>query len=385
MRGPRGGAGGGARVVKSLAQRILESEPVALAREFLFPSRVRRRAIPPLDGGFAPNDRLERSSVVAEIPAPDDLLPRADGSLVVSSGQKILRLSGAELSQHDEIAELSGEVTALAETADGTILAGIAGVGVARVASDGSHGVLAALDCPTSIAVAADGALLITDGSRAHRPADWVWDLMEERREGRLLRLAPGGGEAEVIADGLAWPAGVAIDPTNGSIAVTQAWEHRVDRIDAGDRRLKPLAANLPGYPARVVFAPDGSLWLSLFAMRTHLVELVLGEDEFKDEMMRTIHPDYWIRPDLRTIDSGLIPLQGGGIRKLGITKPWAPPRSYGLVCRLDAEGLPLSSLHSRPGGRNHGITSVRVAGDDLWIASKGGNRVLRHRVEDAA
>ena len=368
----------------SLAKRLLDSEAFELAREFLCPSSGRRRAIPPLDGGLAPNDRLDGCAVVAEIEAADDVLVLADGSVVVSSDRSIVRLSGSGFAERTIVATLPGSVTALGAF-EGSIVAGVAGVGVMSVAADGSHQIIveqaggAPLRCPTAIAIARDGTVLVADGSRAHPPADWVWDLMEERSEGRLVALAPGSRAAEVVADNLAWPSGVAIDPSDGSILVAQAWSHCVARVDRATRVLRPLAVNLPGYPARMSFAADGTVWLAMFALRTHLVEFVLRQRDFKQEMMRTIHPDYWIRPDLRSIDSGLVPLQGGGIRKLGVTKPWAPPRSYGMVCRLDADGTPLESLQSRPGGRNHGITSVRAAGGELWMTSKGAGRLLRH------
>jgi hypothetical protein len=59
--------------------------------------------------------------------------------------------------------------------------------------------------------------------------------------------------------------------------------------------------------------------------------------------------------------------------------KPWAPPRSYGLVALLDDEGEARTSLHSRAGGRHHGVASVRRLDDrSLLVVSKGGDRVLR-------
>ena len=51
---------------------------------------------------------------------------------------------------------------------------------------------------------------------------------------------------------------------------------------------------------------------------------------------------------------------------------------SYGLAVRFDADFLPLYSVHSRPGGRNHGIVAARQRGDDLFLLSKGAGRVLR-------
>lgn len=114
-----------------------------------------------------------------------------------------------------------------------------------------------------------------------------------------------------------------------------------------------------------------------MFALRTQLVEFVLTQRDYVEEMVRTIEPDYWIRPALRGLNSGLEPLQGGQIRKLGEIKPWAPPRSYGLVARLDEDGYPHTSLHSRGGGSRHGVTSARQHGDRLFVAVRGGDQVL--------
>ncbi len=368
----------------SLAERFLGSETVELVREFLFPSSVTRRAIPPLDGGLGPNDRLEQCRETIDVPEPDDLLVGRDGCLRVASGRMILEIGGASVAR--VLAELPAEVTALADAGDGSLYAGVAGQGIVRIDEHGQHepAVSSAggvpLRCVTAIAVGADGTLFATDGSSTRLVNEWVWDLMENGATGRLVRAALGARETEVVLSGLAWPAGVALAADGRSLALAQAWHHRIDRVDLSSRKTTALAPNLPGYPGRLANAPDGGLWVALFAMRTHLVEFVLRQREFKEEMMRTIHPDFWIRPALSTIDSGLIPLQGGGIRKLGITKPWAPPRSYGLVCRLDDAGMPLESFHSRPGGRHHGVTAVAESGEDLWVACKGGNRLLRLR-----
>ena len=83
------------------------------------------------------------------------------------------------------------------------------------------------------------------------------------------------------------------------------------------------------------------------------------------------------IAPSLRATGSYLEPLQGGGIKKLGIVKPWAPPRSYGLVVRIDSSGDIVESLHSRVGGSCHGVTAARPAGGRLYIVSKGHSKLL--------
>ncbi|HYM02366.1 MAG TPA: hypothetical protein VET85_05420, partial [Stellaceae bacterium] len=108
-----------------------------------------------------------------------------------------------------------------------------------------------------------------------------------------------------------------------------------------------------------------------------HLIEFVLREDDFRNEMMQTVAPDYWIGPALSTSGDALEPMQSGSIKALGIQKPWAPPRSYGLVARVSEDGDFLESLHSRVGGRYHGITAARDTAQGLVIVSKGHGRVL--------
>jgi hypothetical protein len=62
----------------------------------------------------------------------------------------------------------------------------------------------------------------------------------------------------------------------------------------------------------------------------------------------------------------------------MGVVKPWAPPRSYGLVIRLNADGMPLYAVHSRVDGINHGITAAVEMNGALYATAKGPGRLLR-------
>ena len=134
----------------------------------------------------------------------------------------------------------------------------------------------------------------------------------------------------------------------------------------------------LPGYPARLGHSVDGGYWLSLFAGRTQLLEFILREDDFRKEMMRTVPPNYWFAPSMLSGRDYLEPQQTAGVMQMGIMKPWAPPRSYGLVVRLDNKLQPLYSLHSRAGGRHHGVVAAVESADHLFVLSKGAGRILR-------
>jgi hypothetical protein len=73
--------------------------------------------------------------------------------------------------------------------------------------------------------------------------------------------------------------------------------------------------------------------------------------------------------------------MQGAHIKTMGVVKPWAPPRSYGLVIRLDAEGVPLYALHSRVDGVNHGVVAAVEVDGALFAIAKGPGRLLRVRL----
>lgn len=357
-------------------------------KSLLFPDSD-RHAIPMLDGPFRPDNRLEAlAEIGGAIPACDDNAAGEAGEIFVSSGHEILRLSGDNWQIRETYARFDADVGALAY-AEGRLYAGIAGQGVVVLENgtvtarlDTCAGV--ALRCPTAIAVLASGEIAVTEGSSCHLPGDWCRDLMERNSHGRLILAAADLSGARVIAENLAWPSGVVAAPDRAEIWVCEAWKHRIVAYPLqGGRGPRIVMPNLPGYPARLTAAPGGGFWLALFALRTQLVELVLEEDKYRREMMATIEPSLWIAPSLRATGGYLEPLQGGAIRKLGIIKPWAPARSYGLVARLSAEGEALESLHSRVGGRHHGITAVRVVGDRLLIASKGGESLLQHPLGD--
>jgi hypothetical protein len=96
------------------------------------------------------------------------------------------------------------------------------------------------------------------------------------------------------------------------------------------------------------------------------------------------VDPAFWIAPALSSGNTFLEPMQGAHLKMMGVVKPWAPPRSYGLVIRLDDQGLIRYSLHSRFDGRNHGISAAVQCGDDLYLLALGSRRLLRLSVAEA-
>jgi hypothetical protein len=135
---------------------------------------------------------------------------------------------------------------------------------------------------------------------------------------------------------------------------------------------------NLPVYPSRLSPVAGGGFWLTAFIARTQLVEFVLRENAYRRRMMAEIDPEYWIAPKLRSGQSFLEPMQGAHLKTMGVVKPWAPPRSYGLVIRLSEAGVPQYAVHSRVDGINHGITAAVEMDGALYALAKGPGRLLR-------
>lgn len=350
----------------------------------LFPNKE-VHAIPVLDGAFSPNNRLDRSRVLGEpIAQPDDFALGPDGALYVSSQASVLRCTGDDYTERAVFAHLPGPVGALAWTRDAQLLACVSGAGLVTLSREGQEaGRLAEvagadIECPTAVAVADDGMVYLCDGSRSNRPQDWLPDLMQRRRaSGRLIACDQRLANAKVLADELDWPNGVAVSHDGREILVSEAWVHRLVAFGRSGTARRSIVKNYAGYPARIAADPAGGYWMAFFGMRTQLVEFVLREREFCEAMMARVPRELWIGPSLEGRFDYREPTQIGRIKKLGIQKPWAPPRSYGLVARLGADGEALESLHSRVDGRLHGVTSVRRVGSRVLAAVKGRDRLV--------
>lgn len=331
-------------------------------------------AIPVLDGALKPNNILEDATVLLEHGGLEDIAIGSDGLLYAAAGNEVLQVGATGAIR--PVARFGSPIHAIASFAHGLAAASSEGLSFTGGSFDGKKvDALAGrpLACVNALHDAGDGTLLVSDGSARPEP-DWRRDLLEKGRTGRVLRFSPATGECEVIAQGLAYCYGVCADGKR--VLASESWAHRVRAFEGS--RVESGITELPGYPSRLARASGGGFWLTVFAARTQLVEFVLREDEFREEMMRTVEPRYWIAPYLLAGTDYREALQQGEVRQMGILKPWAPPRSYGLVIRLGANFLPQYSLHSRVGGRHHGITAVAESGEFLYVLSKGSERILQ-------
>jgi len=332
--------------------------------------------VPSFDGALKPNQMLEKAEIVGQFDAPEDLA--TDGKAVyIADGMAILRLDGAARA---EVRRFDRPITALCCLPDGGIAVALDGREVQVFASPSAPSAAVTFNDPSMHAVNAlapgpGRTLVATDGSTARPYSQWVHDLMERGRSGRVLVLDLESRTIRTLASGLRYAFGVCAGGSD--LFVSESWRHRVIALGA-DGIQRTVLEHLPVYPSRLSPAASGGFWLTAFAARTQLVEFVLRENAYRRRMMTEIDPEYWIAPKLKSGQSFLEPMQGAHIKTMGVVKPWAPPRSYGLVIRLDADGVPLYAVHSRVDGVNHGVVAAVELDGALFAIAKGPSRLLR-------
>jgi hypothetical protein len=312
---------------------------------------------------------------VLECVAPEDLA--TDGkTLYLADGERLMRLEGTAAI---EVRAFDRPISALATLPNGALAVGFGDevrvYASATAQNPDTQFAGGELHAVNALAATPDGALVATDGSSTRGVDQWAWDLMELGRSGRVFRLEPKTGAVRRLAGALGHAFGVCASGDN--VLVSESWRHRLISI-APNGAAREVLGNLPVYPSRLAPAAGGGFWLTAFTARTQLVEFVLREPGYRRRMMAEIDPEFWVVPRLSSGHSFKEPLQGAHIKTMGVMKPWAPPRSYGLVIRLDADGAPRYSLHSRVDGVNHGIVAAVEHGGDLVMIAKGPRRVLK-------
>lgn len=338
-----------------------------------FARRSRGATVPPMDGALKPNQEIEAAIVVLDDIIPDDLTWNGS-DLIFTAGNVIHSMSVDGGTR--ALATFDEPLTALACDNRGGFAVGLASGGVQFGGTLESWQAIPAttIPCPTAMCFDTDGALLICNGSD-HRPTDeWKRDLMERACSGSVWRRA-FDGQIERMVDSLAWPHGVVPD-TDGSWLISESWKSRLLRLTP-DGKTVPVLEDLPGYPARITPCTDG-FWLAIFAPRGQLIEFILNENTFRRRMIDTVAPNHWMAPALASTRDFQEPMQLGSLRTMGTLKPWAPTRSYGLAVCLDRQGQPVTSAHSRADGTRHGVTSVAEIDGSVFLACKGGEKILK-------
>lgn len=334
--------------------------------------------VPIMDGALRPNNALDTAETLLLAPAADNLACHG-GTLYFTQGARLMALAGADAAPAT-VEELPAEIAAMAMNGDGTAVLALDDGAVLTRPSIGS-GEWTRIDFRgqpahvTAMAYSPSGDLHLCVGSRINRASRWKYDLMQLGGSGSVWVLRRGDRSPVRIADGLAYPAGIGF-LADGRPLVSEAWKYRLVALEQSGRPV-PMLSDLPGYPSRILSRNGDTQWLCVFAPRSQMIEFVLKEKAYREQMVSTIDDRFWMAPTLRAGRNFKEPVQGGGIRHLGIQKPWGPTRSYGLVVRIEGGSRIAASLHSRSDGSRHGMTSIADWSGRLVASSRGDGAII--------
>ena len=238
----------------------------------------------------------------------------------------------------------SGEVSVLADSADGERL---------QVIED--------------LVVARDGTVWFTEGSRRFGYEDRLVDSWEARQTGRLLSWSPAARSVRVVLEGLAFANGVALSPDEDFILVSESDRYRIRRLwlkgpKSGTSEF--FIRNLPGYPDGLAAAEDG-YWVAFAAPRMPFVDLLAPYPFLRKAAYRLFHllgpaPVAIANKDL---------IEPSIFYRVFIEGPATGSPSAGWIAKLDAGGNVVRSL-SDPTGRVRKTSSVTEHSGTLYIGS---------------
>jgi len=197
-----------------------------------------------------------------------------------------------------------------------------------------------------------NGTVLFSDSSKWDRRR-FMYSLLENHGDGRLLAFNPTTKKTTVLADGLHFANGVQLSPDEGYVLVAETGRASIMKYHlTGPKqgKLTVFKDNLPFFPDNIRLSANGSYWVAGASPRrrgyTSLLDLTASY------------------PRLRTLLIKVIPAKF--LSKLGHRFA----SSYGLAVLIDDNGRYVSSLHDPTGAVVHAASHVLDTGEELYFGS---------------
>ena len=309
---------------------------------------------PELVGPFAPNDALRSAELLAvgQVEGPEDIDVDDQGRIYAACEDgRIVRVTRAAdgSEQLETFADTGGRPLGLDFDDAGRLWVADAHHGLLSIDPDGTVDTHATEidDLPfgftDDLDVASDGRVYFSDASWRFGVGEYLYDLLEARPYGRLLRYNPSTGETELLLDQLYFANGIALSQNEDFVLVNETYRYRIRRYwlsgpKAGTNDV--FVDNLPGFPDGVSANGEGTFWVALFTVRNPLMD--------------RLHPS---------------PFAKGLVSKLPKAL-WPKPAPYGLVLALDEQGSAVRTLHDPGGEQVLQITSVEEVDGHLYLGN---------------
>ncbi len=302
-------------------------------------------------GPLTPNDALATAQLLAEgqVHGPEDVAFDTQGRLYTGTADGTVRRLRLPEGVPEEFAVTGGRPLGLRFDATQNLIACDSYRGLLAIDPQGRSRVLAteAEGIPfrftNNLDIAADGTIYFSDSSSTFGENEYLYDLLEARPHGRLLRYDPVAKQTRVLLPGLYFANGVSLAQDESFVLVAETYRYRVTRYWLKGARAgtaDTFVDDLPGFPDNLDRSPRGTFWVALFTVR--------------NDLMDALHPHPWAKSLLAKLPKFT----------------WPKPAPYGFVVELDAEGHLIRSLQDPGGRRVRQITTAREHDGRLYLGT---------------
>lgn len=337
-----------------------------LAPSAIDPVAYQVEPAPPATGAIAPNNALESAEIIAHglVDGPEDVDVDAEGRIYggTNDGKVVRVLPDGTV---ETFATTGGRPLGMDFDPQGNLVVCDGIKGLLSIDPAGTVTTLVAADDPAvklgftdDVDVTDEGVSYFSDASDKFGVGQYMFDLLEGRPHGRLLRYDPATKVTTVLLDKLYFANGVAVAPQKDYVLVNETYRYRVTRYwlagpDAG--KAEVFADNLPGFPDGISTSPRGTYWVAIFTVRNSSAEFMAP------------HP--WLRSALTKLPAAV----------------WPKPEPYGYILELDEHGKILRTLQDPTGEHVSVITSVHEKDGMLYLGTLLNNWIARIKVPESA
>jgi sugar lactone lactonase YvrE len=317
--------------------------------------------IPPLDGPLAPNKALESAQLLAagQVAGPEDVeVDQKDNIYTGTLDGRIVRVDPA--GQVTTIASTGGRPAGIATAPNGDLIVADAAKGMLAVSPQGRITVLPTdvdgkpVHFADDVDVGRDGKVYFSDASDKFGMDTYLFDMLEGRPHGRLLRYDPATKTTAVLLSDLYFANGVALSQYEDFVLVNETYRYRIKRYWLkGEKAGKSdvFIDDLPGFPDNITSNRRGTFWLALVTVRNPQGDW--------------LSPRPFVKSLLAKLPSSL----------------WPKPQPYGFVVQLDENGKILGSFQDPSGQHIPMITSVFERNGYLYLGSLSNNFIGKFKL----
>ena len=272
-------------------------------------------------GPFEINDKLRDVTLIGleRIEGPEDvILDRHDNLYAGSRHGDIMRFLAPDYQKMEVFAHIGGTPLGMAFDRNDNLYVCIGGMGLYRVAPDGTAEKAtdetnrsltsvnddSRLRLADDLDIADDGRIFFSEATIRYEMHEWPVDGLEARGNGRIICYDPKTRTTHTALRGLKFPNGICVANDGQSILFAETFNCAIKRywFDGPKKgKVESVIDNLPGFPDNINIASDGNYWLALVGMRTPTLDLAWKMPGFRRRMAKLLPIDEWLFPNINT------------------------------------------------------------------------------------